>query len=338
MISGEEIERVISRRVLLAGGAVLASASSLSFTRAAFAKDPKEMQFALAIPFGGLESYQRIVAGYKDAVAKLGGTLTIADANFDVKKQSDQIAAFVASKPDALIVLPADPAGVSKAVQAATAAGVLTLLCDSYVPGATVASISMPDNYGMGLVASQYVCSRLGGKGKIATMTLPENEGWNMRTEALNYVLSRYPDIEVVANWAFDASGKVTPRDAADSMLAAHKEIQAIWTSWDGAAKEAALAIRATGRSDVFTTGMDGGKQSFEYIKSGSPFCYTVAQTFYQEAFFNIYYAHKILAGGQAPRIIINPAYEVTQDALKSGIPDDYDHFGVADKLGWKRV
>jgi hypothetical protein len=54
-----------------------------------------------------MDSYRHQIYGFKDAMEKLGdGTVTIADANFDVKRQTDQIVALAASKPDALIVLP----------------------------------------------------------------------------------------------------------------------------------------------------------------------------------------------------------------------------------------
>ncbi len=341
MAASDDNTIALGRRAMLAAGTALAAASALDFTQqavAASAKDPKDYVFAVSIPFAGMDSYRHQIYGFKDAMAKLGGgTVTIADANFDVKKQTDQIAAFVASKPDALIVLPADPAGVSKAIQAATAAGVPTFLVDSYVPNATVTTVSMGDDFGMGTLSASYVVKRLNGKGKIAILTLPENEAWDMRTLGMKFVLQQNPGIEIVASWPYDTSGKVTPRDAADSILVAHSDIDAIWTGWDGAAIGAALAIKAAGRSNIFTTGIDGGKQAFQYIQAGSPFAFTVAQSFYQQAFFAVYYAHEALAGRQAPRFIINPCYAVTKDVLKGKIPDNYDQFGVAESLGWPR-
>ena len=330
----------LDRRAMLGAGAALAAASLLGATRSALAKDPKDYQFALALPFEGLQSYEHIINGYKDAIAKYGGKLTIASCNYDVKKQSDQIATFVAAKVDALFILPADPAGVSKAVQAAVTSGTPVFLCDSYVPGTTVTSMSVENSFGMGLLTGEYLVKRLNGKGKIATITLPENETWAMRAMALDTVLARYPDIKIVATWAFDPTMKVTSRDAADQFLTAHSDLDAIWTAWDDAAINCALAIKAAGRDKVFATGMDGGKQAFQYIKAGSPFVFTAAQAFYQESFYNVYFAHQFLAGNPAPRIITNTFWGVSQDNLKGDLEsyDNYDQFGVADKLGWRPV
>jgi ribose transport system substrate-binding protein len=328
----------LNRRALLTAGVTIAAATTFPAAIPASAKDAKDYNFCLSVPFTGQDSFRHIIAGYKDTVSKLGGVLTIADANWDVKKQTEQIASFIASKPDALFVLPTDPAAVSKSVQAATAAGIPTFLCDSYVPGATVISISMHNNFGMGAATAEYICKRLNGKGNIAAVHLPSNEAWDMRSHGMRFVLSRFPDIKIVADWAFSLTGSVTPRQAIDEMLTAHQDIDAIWNAWDGAAIGAALAIRAAGRDKIFATGIDGGKQAFEYIKSGSAFCYTMAESFYEEAYLNVYYAHEVLAGRSAPRIIINPAYGVTKDMLSGDIPDDYDQPGVADKLGWRRT
>jgi ribose transport system substrate-binding protein len=331
---------IVDRRTVLTAGAALAAATSLGLIRPALAKDPKDYQFALSVPFEGLQSYEHIINGYKDSVAKFGGHLTIAACNYDVKKQSDQIATFVASKVDALFILPADPAGVSKAVQSAVASGVPVFLTDSYVPGATVTSMSIENSFGMGVLTGEYLSKRLGGKGKIATITLPENETWAMRSLGLDSVLVRYPDIKVVANWAFDPTMKVTSRDAADQFLTAHPDLDAIWTAWDDAAINSALAIKAAGRDKIFVTGMDGGRQAFQYIKSGSPFVFTAAQAFYQWSFYNVYFAHQHLAGKGAPRIVVNDYWAVSQDNLKEDLDkyDHYDEFGVAEKLGWSRA
>jgi ribose transport system substrate-binding protein len=237
-----------------------------------------------------------------------------------------------------LFVLPADPLAVSTSVKAATRAGIPTFLCDSYVPGATPHLVSMHNHFSMGAMTAEYICRRLKGKGKIAAVRLPSNEAWDTRFDGMSFVLSRYPEIKVVAEWAFSLTGSATPQDAVEEMLATHQDINAIWNAWDGGAIGAARAIRAAGRDNIFATGIDGGSEAFEFIKDGSAFCFTVAQSFYEEAFLSVYYAHEVLAGRRAPRIIVNPAYAVGQEALARDIPDNYDQRGVADGLGWQRV
>jgi ribose transport system substrate-binding protein len=332
-----------NRRLLLGGGVLLGAAGVFGLPKVSFSADkaPADYRFGISIPFSGLDAYQHLIAGYEAAMAERGGELTLVEANYDVKKQADQIATLISSGVDAMIVLPTDPAGISNAVQAAVASGTPTFCTNSYVPGATVISTSIHDGFGMGAVSARYLAERLGGKGKIGIITLPLNEGWATRTMGMQFVLRDYPDIEVVAEWAFDATLKVTARDAVDNMLTAHPDLSAIWASWDGAAIEATLAMRAAGRDDMFVTGIDGGRQAFEYIKSGTQFVFTVAQSFFQEAYYSVYFAHETLAGRPAPRFVINNAYAVTQENLANvdvDQADDYDRFGKAKELGWQRV
>lgn len=333
----------MKRRMILGAGALFGAATTLNmpWVSRAVAKDAKDLHFGVSIPYSGLDAYQHLIAGYNGAVEELGGSITLVDANYDVKKQSDQIATLVSSKVDALIVLPTDPAGISNAIQAAVKSGTPTFCTDGYVPGATVINTSFHDGFSMGAASARYVAERLGGKGEIGTMTLPGNESWNARTVGMQFVLRQFPDIKIVADWPFDATLKTTARDAADNMLTAHPNLAAIWCAWDDAGIQSALAARAAGRDNIFTTGSDGGKQAFEYIKSGTQLAMTVAQSFYQEAYYGIFFAHEILAGRSAPRFVTNKAYAVTQESLANYEIDavaDYDRFGEAEKLGWQRV
>lgn len=332
------------RRMFLGATAAIGAAAmtGMSFTSArAAGKDPKSLHFGISIPYTGQESYEHIVAGYNAAMNDIGGTLTVVDSNWDVKKQVDQIATLVSSGVDALIVLPIDPSGVSSAVQAAVAKGVPTFCTDGYVLGTNAVSTSIHNHFGMGEVSARQLAEKIGRKGKIGIITLPHNECWAMRSMGMRFALRQYPDIEIVAEWPFDTTLKVTPRDAVDNMLTAHPDLAGIWAAWDQAAIEATLAVLAAQRNDMFVTGIDGGKQAFEYIQSGTPLFFTVAQSFHQEAYQSVYFAHEFLAGRPAPRIVVNRAYGVTQESFTNrdgGDVEKWDQLGSAEKLGWLMV
>jgi len=342
-LQGESETVDLNRRLLLAGGAALGTAAMIGAPMIAKAqnKSPSDYRFGISIPFAGLDAYQHLINGYETGMEQLGGEVTIVEANYDVKKQADQIATMVSSGVDAVIVLPTDPAGISNAVAAAVASGTPVFCTNSYVPGTTVISTSIHDGFGMGRATALYLAERLGGKGKIGIITLPLNEGWATRTMGMEWTLRDYPDIEVVAEWPFDATLKVTARDAVDNMLTAHPDMNAIWASWDDAAIQATLAMRAAGRTDMFVTGIDGGRQAFEYIKAGTPFVYTAAQSFFMEAYYSVYFAHEYLAGRPAPRFVINSAYGVGQEQLADLSLEEaetYDQFDKAREFGWQRV
>lgn len=329
---------ILTRRGLLSAGAAATVAATLLRPDYSFAENANKT-FCASLGWTVWESGRHIVNGYKDAVEKLGGTLTIADANYDVKKQADQILAFVESKPAAIFITPADAAAISPAVQQAVASGVPIFVGDSYVPNATVTSTAMSNNFGLGNYPAQYIADQLGGKGKVALVSLPSNESWDQRTLGAKSAFIRYPDIEIVSEIAFALGGSTTPRQVVDQILTANPELDAIWCAWDGAASEGMLAIKAAGRN-VIITGIDGGQQSFEYIKADSPFKLTMAQSFYEMAYMNAFYALEVAAGRGAPRFVITPTYAVTKASLDplETIPDTYDIPGEAAKLGWSRV
>lgn len=339
----------IDRRTLLKGSAfafaTVAAASGINLATPNIVRaqgyDPKKVKFSFSTPFSGQDSFAGTIGGLKKGMEIYGGELTITDASFDLKKQNDQIASIVASKPDVFIVLPVDPVGCANAIQGAVDAGIPTFVLDSIIPGVAANQFSLHDNFGMGAVTARWLANQLGGKGKIGAMQLPINETWNQRDFGMDFVLRDFPDIEVVQTWAFDPTGKVTPRAAADSMLTAHPDLDAIWTAWDNAGMEAALGGMAAGRPDLITCGIDGGTAAFENINSGGPFKLSCAQVFYQQAVTPIYYAHQLLQGKNIPRTVLHPSYLVTQETLEGRDADllaRYDEPGVAEQLDWTRV
>ncbi len=328
----------LTRRGVLSAGAAAAVAATImrpGFSRA----QNKDVKFCASLGWTVWESGRHISNGFKDAVKVLGGQLTMSDANYDVKKQADQILAFVDSKPDAIFIVPADSSAISGAVDQAVKSGIPIFVADSYVPHTTVTTTAMSNNFGLGLSSSQYIADTLGGKGKVALVSLPSNESWDQRTLGAKATFGRYPDIKIVSDIAYALGGQTTPRQVVDQILTANPELDAIWCAWDGAATQGALAIHAAGRKTIIT-GIDGGQQSFEYIKSGGPMKLTMAQSFYEMTYMNAFYAHEHLAGRKAPRFIITPVYAVTQPSLikLTTLPDNYDQPGEAAKLGWTRV
>lgn len=326
----------LGRRAFLTGAATLAASAALwpREMRAAAA----DRKFAASLGWTTYDSGRHLQDGFNAAVKELGGSLTTTDAGFDARVQSDQIDSLVASKPEALFVTPADAVAIAPAVQRAIAAGIPVFCADSSVPGAMVTTTAMSSNFGMGQYSAEFICKALNGKGKIARVMLPQNESWDQRTLGMEWTLRRYPEIEIVTEWAFALAGNVTPRQAVDNILTSNPDVNAIWCAWDGASVEGTLAARAAGRADLILTGIDGGSQAFNYIAADTPLKLSMAQSFYEMAYAGVFYAHEALAGRKTPRLVITPTYAVTHDMLKDGIPDDYDVPGRAGELGWTRA
>jgi ribose transport system substrate-binding protein len=295
-------------------------------------------KFAACLGWGNYDSGRHLIAGYKDAVAKLGGELTMVDGSLDPKKQVDQIDAAVATKPDALFVTPSGPTAIVPAVKRAIDAGIPVFCGDSQVPGVNAVSTVMSNNFGMGDYTARYIAQQLKGKGNVIAVTLPINETWAERGFGMEWAFRNYPDIKVVGVWPY-ADASMTPRQVVDALLTAHKDVDALWCAWDGPAIEGTRAIIAAGRENILITGNDGGKQAFESIRASKTYDITMAQSFYEMTYLSVLYAHEHLAGRPVPRLVIAPTYPVTKAQLPQGpLPDEYDQPGGAEKLGWIRV
>lgn len=325
-----------SRRAFM--GASIAAAAAMAAWPKGLRAQAADRKFAASLGWTTYDSGRHLQDGFNAAVAELGGSLTTTDAGFDARVQSDQIDSLIASKPDALFITPADAVAIAPAVQRAVAAGIPVFCADSAIPGVLVNSTAMSNNFGMGQYSCESICKALNGKGKIARVMLPQNESWDQRTLGMEWTLRRYPDVQIVTEWAFALAGNVTPRQAVDNILTSNPDIDAIWCAWDGAAVEGTLAAKAAGRDNLILTGIDGGSQAFNYIAGDTPLKLSMAQSFYEMAYANVLYAHEHLAGRPAPRLIVTPTYAVTKDMLTDSIPDDFDVPGRAQELGWVRA
>lgn len=309
-----------------------------------------DLYFAVSLGWMENASGQRQKFAFEEAFAQYGVTnYDIVDANYDAKKQSEQIEAFIAKKPDALFVTPSDPVGIAEAVSKAAEAGIKVFCSDGYVPGAEVVSSVMFDNYAGGKATMEYLADRLieqypEGDIVIGMITLPSNEGWDAREHGAKYVLSqeKYSRIKVKYEWPWDSTGAVTPTDTISSWMAADtaKEIKAIWCAWDGAAFEG-LAVTAATRPEIIYTGSDGGEECFKKMQQyPDQFVMTLAESVYAMPTQLVGYAIDSLNGKRVPRIVMSPGYGITSDMILD-VYDIQDKTATVDgqtKTAWELV
>ena len=308
---------------------------------------PKSDVFCVSLGWQENESGQRQTMGFEEAFKDFGiskDKVVWSNANYDAKLQSEQIDAFIKMNPKALFITPSDPAGITQAAKRATEAGIPVFVADAIIAGVPAVTSICSNDFGMGTWSMKWIIDQIGGKGKVAIIDLPNNEAWDLRGQGAKYILSQYPDIEVVSKWSWDSTGAVTPRQAVENMLTANPnkgDLDAIWCAWDGAAMEGALAIKDAGRvGEIITTGIDGGEYAFGIMKNDGVFALTMAQSIYYMSYNSVRYAVDYLAGKQVPRFIIAPVYAATPKLLKAAPSDafNYDIPGQADKYGWVPV
>jgi ribose transport system substrate-binding protein len=289
-------------------------------------KSSGELYFAVSLGWMENASGQRQRFAFESAFKANGvSNYDIVDANYDPKKQSEQIEAFIAKKPDALFITPSDPVGIAEATRKAAEAGIKVFCSDGYVPGAEVVSSVMFDNYSGGLATMEYLGNILlekypSGDIVIGMITLPSNEGWDAREHGAKYILSqdKYTRIKVKYEWPWDSTGAVTPTQTISSWMAADtaKEIKGIWCAWDGAAFEG-LVVTAATRPEIIYTGSDGGEECYKKMQQyPDQFVMTLGESIFAMPTQLVGYAMTSLKGGRVPRIVMAPGYAITSKMI----------------------
>ncbi len=297
-----------------------------------------------AVSLGWMEnpSGQRQKQAFEAKFAEYGITnYSIVDANYDAKKQSEQIEAFIAQKPVALFLTPSDPVGIAEAVKKAADSGIKVYSSDGYVPGAEVAGTVMFDNFSGGQATMTYLADLLlekypEGDVVIGMITLPSNEGWDAREHGAKAVLAqeKYSRIKVEYEWPWDSTGAVTPTNTISSWIAAdtNKELKAIWCAWDGAVFEG-LTVTSEARPEILYTGSDGGEQCFEtMVANPDQFVATIAESVWSMPNQLVDYAIASMEGNRIPRIVMAPGFLITTEMIQDVDAVKEENAQVGDK------
>jgi ribose transport system substrate-binding protein len=157
-------------------------------------------------------------------------SLNIAHRNTDAAGQLEDIRNLVSAGVDAIVVNPADPAGIQTALAEATAAGITVVAVDQAVtePSAYVISNNQEEYAYLG---AKWLFEQLGGEGEVVYMRGAAGASADSdRDRGFKRALAEYPNIEVVhevfTGWQQD-QGKQQILD----FIATGIPFDGIWTS-----------------------------------------------------------------------------------------------------------
>jgi ABC-type sugar transport system substrate-binding protein len=127
--------------------------------------------------------------------------LRLASADDSDQKQIEQINQFVADGIDLLIVAPNQAATVSPAIDQAFDKGIPVIVFDRKTNSEKFTAYIGADNYEMGRIMGKYICTRLGGKGKVLEiMGLKGSSPAIDRHNGFMDAMKSCPNITVVAS------------------------------------------------------------------------------------------------------------------------------------------
>jgi len=197
--------------------------------------------------------------------------LQVAEGTNDVSTQISQVETFINDKVDAIVLLPFDGAALTPVALQAMQAGIPVINVDREFDSPFAARTTiLGDNYGMGVSAGTYICSRLGDKpgaiiGEVAGIdSLPLTQD---RSKGFADALS---DCGLKVNHRVAAEFTVeSGEEQMSNLLQAAPHLDAVWNHDDDQGVGVLAAIQNAGRDEFFMVGGAGSANAMRHIQDG---------------------------------------------------------------------
>lgn len=232
---------------------------------------PAKKQFRVGVTLLTEEHpfYRELKAAFKEQCKARDLQPIVLSCNMDLPTQTAQVENFITQNVDAIVVCPAESAGIAGAVRKANAARIPVFTADIAAQGGEIVSHIASDNFAGGNVAGGYMAKLLKGKGDVAIVNHPVVQSVQDRVKGFRAAVAKYPGIKIVEDQA--AEGQ---RDKAvavtENILQKHPKLSGIFAINDSTALGALAAIEQSGRKDVVVVGYDGDPEARQKILAGT--------------------------------------------------------------------
>lgn len=207
----------------------------------------------------------------KQRAEELGYEAVIFDSQNNSSKETEHFDNIIASGFKAILFNPTDAKGSVANVKAAKEAGIPVFCMDREIDANDVAvSQILSDNYSGCVLLGQYFVKKLNGKGTYVELLglVGDNNTWN-RSKGFHSVVDNYPELKMAAQQTgeFDRNKAM---EVMESMLQAHRNIDAVFCGNDAMAMGAYQAVLAAGKADkIMIFGFDGAADVVDAIQDG---------------------------------------------------------------------
>jgi ribose transport system substrate-binding protein len=213
-----------------------------------------------------------------EEAAKNGYEVVVVSGDRQAAKQQGQVKDFIVRRCAAIVLCPCDSKAIGPVIKEANAAGIPVFTADikCLAEDADVICHIATDNYQGGQEAGMAMIEALGEKGgKIAILDFPVVESCQLRTKGFKEILAKHNagrdtgKITIVSE--LDGGGlKDIGYKAAEDVLQAHPDLDAIFAINDPSALGARAALEKAGKADrVKLIGFDGQPEGKQAIKQG---------------------------------------------------------------------
>jgi ribose transport system substrate-binding protein len=198
--------------------------------------------------------------------------LVVAEGTNDVNTQISQVETFINDKVDAIVLLPFDGAALTPVALQAMQAGIPVINVDRKFdsPFAARATV-LGDNYGMGVSAGTYICSRLSGNPNAVVAEIAGIDSLPLTQDRSKGFADALGDCGLKVSNRVAAEFTVeSGEEAASNLLQAAPKIDAIWNHDDDQGVGVLAAIKNANRNEFFMVGGAGSANAMREIQGGT--------------------------------------------------------------------
>ncbi len=219
---------------------------------------------------GNLEFFNAHKYGWKWAGEKLGVKTTyVGPPEYDLNAMAAAFDQAIAKQPKGIVVFAVEPVltpQINKAVEAGIP--VVTILGD--LPDSKRLAFVGSYQYDLGYLGGQKLAEALGGKGRVAVLSIPGVQMFDDREAGFRAAFEDYPDIEVVQVGDTKAD-TVTAINTAKDIMQRFPDLAAFVGTDSTGGIGAATAVEETGKAgEVKIIAMDRNSDVLEKIKDGT--------------------------------------------------------------------
>ncbi|MDX0016947.1 substrate-binding domain-containing protein [Sinorhizobium meliloti] len=211
--------------------------------------------------------YVSLAAGAEAGVKKINPSadVTVASYENDLNKEFDLIDTFIAQGKKLIILVAADPDGLTPAIKRAQAAGVIVVGMDAAANAADANVVT--DNFQGGQLVCQYMGDKLGGKGNVVLINGPQVQGVIDRVNGCKSSLEKFRGIKIVADQQADSS-REQGFAVMQTLMQQNTDINGVFAISDPMAIGAALAAQQANAKGLTIVGFDGSPEIVATLKA----------------------------------------------------------------------
>ncbi|MBA4385550.1 MAG: D-ribose ABC transporter substrate-binding protein [Anaerolinea sp.] len=216
--------------------------------------------------------------GAQAAADAAGAKLIVVDAQDDSAKMTAGIEDLINKKVSALLINPTDSDAVVPSIQKANEAGIPVFTVDRGANGGTVVSHIASDNVAGGMMAAEFLCNAIGGKGNVVELQgIAGSSAARDRGQGFNdYMAASCKDAVIVAQQTANFN-RDEGLSVFENILQAQPEIAAVFAHNDEMILGAVQAAEAAKREGIVFVGFDAVDDAVAAVKDGK-LAATVAQ------------------------------------------------------------